>query len=105
MVVLIHFAAPWELTDEKTGRVLRGWSLQFISPYSETRDGALGYRGTKTSIRDESCFVELAKLTLPVMAELVLEAKPDKDGKLTATVVGIKNPRPVQLFKPAQAAA
>lgn len=101
MNVLIHFAAPWELTDEKTGKQLRGWSLQFISPYTETRDGALGYRGTKTSIRDEKVFADLGKLELPVMAELMLEAKPDKDGKLTATVCGVKNARPVKLFQPA----
>lgn len=105
MNVLIHFAAPWELIDEKTQKTLRGWSLQFISPYTETRDGAIGFRGTKTSIRDESVFADLARLQLPVMAELILEAKPDKDGKLTAQVAGVKNARPVKLFEPISKAA
>jgi len=98
--VLIHFAAPWEMEDEKTGKTMRGFSLQFVSPYTETREGAVGFRGTKTSIRDEQVFNAVRK-HVPCMGDLVLEAKPGADGKLTAVVVGINNVRPVALFKPA----
>lgn len=104
-LVLIHFAAPWEMTDEKTGKVQRGFSLQYITPYTETREGAIGYRGIKTSVRDEKVFSQLAALPLPVMAELDYEMKPDKDGKPVAVVSGVRNVRPVQLFKPVPATA
>lgn len=97
--VLIHFAAPWEIEDEKTGKTMRGYSLQFVTPYTETREGAVGFRGTKTSIRDEAVFESIRKL-VPCMADLVLEAKPGADGKLTAVVAGIQNAKPVALFKP-----
>lgn len=98
--VLIHYAAPWEMEDEKTGRKTSGFSLQFITPYTETREGAIGFRGTKTSIRDEAVFSKLKKLPFPVVGDLVLEAKPGADGKLTAVVVDVVNARAVQLFKP-----
>lgn len=103
--VLLHFIAPWEMTDEKTGRQMRGFSLQFITPYSETREGACGYRSTKTSIRDEAVYQAISKLPLPVMVDLQLEAKPGADGKLTAVVAGVSNPRAVKLFAPVAPAA
>lgn len=96
--VLIHFAAPWEMQDDKTGKTNRGYSLQFITPYTETRDGAVGLRSTKTSIRDEEIYRQLVKLGLPVMADLILEAKPGADGKLTAVVAGVANAKRVNIF-------
>jgi hypothetical protein len=99
--VLIHYAAPWVMTDEKTGKVNSGYSLQFITPYTETREGAVGYRGTKTSIRDQAVFEKISKLQFPIIGDLELEAKPGADGKLTAVVIDIKNAKPVALFKPA----
>lgn len=104
--VLVHFAAPWEMTDERTGQVNKGFSLQFITQYTETREGAAGFRSTKTSIRDAAIFNKIAKAGVPCIANLVLEAKPGADGKLTAVVVDIVNPRPVNLFgvKPAATA-
>lgn len=102
--VLLHFVAPWEMQDEKTGRTMRGFSLQFISPYNETREGALGYRSTKTSVRDEAVYESLRKLPLPVMCELALEARPGADGKLTAVVSGVKNVKAVRLFQAVPAA-
>jgi hypothetical protein len=58
----------------------------------------VGYRGTKTSIRDEAVFKALCKVGIPCIADLVLEAKPGADGKLSAVVVGVANPRPINMF-------
>lgn len=98
--VLLHFAAPWEMTDETTGKVSRGFSLQFITPYTETRQGAAGLQSIKTSIRDEEVFNSLRK-HVPCMCDLQIEAKPGAGGKLSAVVVGMSNPRAVKLFAPA----
>lgn len=97
--VLLHYACPWEMEDERNpGTFNRGFSLQFVSPYQENRKGAVGFRGTKTSIRDEAVYETLKKLPFPVMADLILEAKPGPDGKLTAVVVGVSNVKPINLF-------
>ncbi len=97
---LVHFAAPWEMTDESTGKHSRGFSLQFLTMYNETRDGSVGIQSIKTSIRDEEVFNAIRK-HIPCMCELVIEAKPGVQGKLSAVVTGMLSPRPVKLFAPA----
>lgn len=94
---LVHFAAPWEMTDENTGKVTRGFSLQFITPYSETRDGSAGLQSIRTSIRDEQVFAAI-RPHVPCMCTLEIEAKPGAQGKLAAVVVGISDVKSVKLF-------
>lgn len=102
--VLVHFAAPWEMDDERNpGQKRRGFSLQFITPYEEGREGALGFRGTKTSVSDEAVYVALRKVGLPCMAELEFGVKPGADGKLAAVVTGVSKAQPVKLFQPVAA--
>lgn len=99
--VLIHYAAPWEMQDERTGEIRKGFSIQFVPSYFEEKRGVVGHKGTKTSVRDEEVYKEICKHVRPgvaVLCDLVLEAKPGPDGKMSAVVSGILNPKPVQIF-------
>jgi len=74
--VLLLSADPWEMTDERTGEIIRGVSFWFVSDY---RKGEYGLKPIKIS-GDKSLMAKVSGL-LPCVAGLSFGLKPAAGNK------------------------
>lgn len=98
--VLILSADKWEFTDEKTGELRKGVTLQYITDYREDSEKEMGFKPIKASV-SENVFDVVKKSGAPAMYKLDVRTRPGKEGKPTATIVGIQFVKPVKLFETA----
>lgn len=98
--VLIISADKWKLTDEKTGELRSGVTVQYINDYREDTDLSLGLKPTKAPASPE-VFDIIKKGGAPGMYRLDMKTRPGKDGKPTLTIAHVELINPVKIFEAA----
>jgi hypothetical protein len=98
--VLIISADKWQFTDEKTGELRNGATIQYVNDYREDTDVSVGFKPIKTSVND-AVFDAIKKSGAPAMYRLDSRSRPGKDNKPTLTVVSAQFVKPVKLFEAA----
>lgn len=96
---LVLSADAWEMTDEKTGEVLKGVSVWYVNEYDEEARKGNGFKPTKISATPEA----LAQLSgkLPCVADLDFGSRPGAGGKAALTLTRISVVKAnVELFPP-----
>jgi len=82
--VLVLRADRYEFTSEKTGEIIKGANVYFISDTQVETPNAVGDKPMKVAISDE-VFNEIKHYGAPAIYDITTKTKPGKDG--TATVV------------------
>lgn len=82
--VLILRADRYEFASEKTGEIIKGCNVYFISDYQVETPNAVGEKPMKVSTTDE-VFADIKHHGAPGIYDINTRTKPGKDG--TATVV------------------
>lgn len=98
--VLIISADKWNMTDEKTGELRNGVTLQYVNDYREDTDTSVGFKPIKTSVSD-AVFDVIKKSGAPAMYKLDTRSRPGKDGKPTLSVISAQFVKPVKIFEAA----
>jgi hypothetical protein len=96
---LVLSGDAWNMTDEKTGQMLNGISVWFLTPYREqgVKAGEAGYKPAKVGASPE-LFEKLRNIKLPAMCDMVYGAKPGAAGKATLVLIDVLNPVHVDVF-------
>lgn len=95
---LVLSGDSWSMTDEKTGQILEGISVWFLTPYrTQDNPGQAGYKPAKVGASAD-VFAKLRAIKLPAICEMVYGAKPGAAGKATLVLLDVLNPAPVDLF-------
>ena len=82
--VLVLRADRYEFASEKTGEIIKGCNVYFISDSQVETPNAVGEKPMKVSITDE-VFNEIKHYGAPAIYDITTRTKPGKEG--TATVV------------------
>jgi hypothetical protein len=82
--VLILRADRYEFPSEKTGEIIKGCNVYFISDYQAETANAVGEKPMKVSTTDE-VFLSIKGHGAPAIYDISTRTKPGKDG--AATVV------------------
>lgn len=82
--VLVLRASRYEFTSDKTGEIIKGASVEFISDTQVETANAVGEKPMKVSITDE-VFDQIKHHGAPAIYDITIRTKPGKEG--TATVV------------------
>jgi hypothetical protein len=98
--VLIISADKWKLTDEKTGEIRSGVTIQYVNDYREDSDVSVGFKPIKAPA-NESVFETIKKSGAPAMYRLDMRTRPGKDGKPTLTIVRVDFVKQVKIFEAA----
>lgn len=98
--VLIISADKWEFTDEKTGELRKGVTLQYISDYREDTDVSVGFKPIKTTVND-AVFDVVKKNGAPALYRIDTRSRPGADNKPTLTVISAQLVKPVRIFEAA----
>lgn len=100
---LVLSADPWEMADERTGVINKGFSVWFVSDYRQDDGKALGLKPAKISCTQD-IYDQIKGNKLPALAELQVGMRPGAQNKAAPTIVGIKVVRAVDLFTDGHAA-
>lgn len=104
---LILSADAWRMTDEKTGEVMVGHSVWYVTDYRQDSEGQYGFKPVKVTVQDADTANQLRN-KLPCVADLDFRSKPGKEGKASLVLSKIAVIKPnVDLFgvHPVKAAA
>ncbi len=82
--VLVLRASRYEFTSDKTGEIIKGANVEFISDTQVETANAVGEKPMKVSIPDE-VFDQIKRHGAPAIYDITTRIKPGKDG--TATVM------------------
>jgi hypothetical protein len=83
---LVLSADHYEFTDEKTGDVRRGVTVQYITDYREDTPRSVGYKPIKAPAASD-VFDAIKKNGAPALYHLTTKTRPGKEGKPALTVV------------------
>jgi hypothetical protein len=87
--VLVLRADRYEFPNEKTGEIIKGANVYFISDGQIETPNAVGEKPMKVSITDE-VFNEIKHYGAPAIYDITIRAKPGKEGATTVTLVKAK---------------
>lgn len=90
-------ADGWEMPDEKTGEIRKGFSVWYINEYREDSATQIGLKPTKISATAE-IFEVLKTGKLPALFDLDFASRPGAGGKATLTLVRVKHIKDIELF-------
>lgn len=88
---------PWEMVDEKTGVINKGFSVWFVTAYREDDGKALGLKPAKVSCTQE-IYDQIKSSKLPALAQLQVGMRPGAQNKAAPTIVGVTVLKAVDLF-------
>lgn len=83
--VLILRAQRYEFPNEKTGEIIKGCNVHFISDYQAETADAVGEMPMKVSATDE-VFNQVKQFKAPGIYEINTRTKPGKEGKATVVM-------------------
>jgi hypothetical protein len=98
--VLIISADKWKMTDEKTGELRSGVTIQYVNDYREDSDVSVGFKPIKAPANDD-VFEAIKKSGAPAMYRLDTRTRPGALGKPTLTVVRAEFVKQVKIFEAA----
>lgn len=98
--VLILSADKWNFSDEKTGEIRNGVTLQYVNDYREDSATEVGFKPIKVSANPE-IFDTVRKNGAPALYKLDMKTRPGKEGKPTLTIVKVEFVKEVEIFKAA----
>lgn len=97
-IALILSADAWAMTDEKSGEVLKGVSIWFLTEYrTQDNDSQVGYKPAKVGGTPE-ILAKLRTINLPAQCEMVYGAKPGAAGKATLVLNDITFVKTIDVF-------
>jgi hypothetical protein len=96
--VLILRAQKYEFTNEKTGELIKGCNVIYITDYQTETASAVGDASMKVSVTDE-VFNSIKTNGAPGIYQIDTRSRPGKDGTATLTIT---NANFVQAFTLAQ---
>lgn len=97
-VALILSADAWSMPDEKTGEVLSGVSIWFLTDYREQNHATqVGYKPAKVGGTHE-ILEKLRTMALPAQCEMTYGAKPGAAGKATLVLNDVTFVKAVDVF-------
>lgn len=99
---LVLSADKWRMTDEKTGEIREGVSVQYVTDYRDESASAVGYRPLKVQAIAE-VFEAIKKGGAPGLYDLDMRTRPGREGQTTVMAVRASHIRKVSLFDQAQA--
>ena len=94
--VLVLRADRYEFTSEKTGEIIKGCNVYFISDSQVETPNAVGEKPMKVSITDE-VFNEIKHYGAPAIYDITTRTKPGKDGTATVVLTKAKFQQPFKL--------
>ncbi len=94
--VLVLRADRYEFTSEKTGEIIKGCNVYFISDSQVETANAVGEKPMKVSITDE-VFNEIKHYGAPAIYSISTKTKPGKDGTATVMLTKAKFQQPFKL--------
>lgn len=111
-IALVLSADAWNMTDEKSGELLSGVSIWFLTDYrAQDHATQVGYKPAKVSGTPE-ILEKLRSISLPAQCEMHYSAKPGAGGKATLILADVTFVKSVDVFgtgvqtkAPAKAAA
>lgn len=89
---LVLSADPWEMQDDRTGEIRKGYSLWYLNSY---RESEMGQKPTKVSV--DLALLAQVRGKLPGVFELEYGSRPGSQNKATLTVVGMRQLASVDL--------
>ena len=87
--VLILRSTKYEFPNEKTGEIIKGCSLLYVSDFQEETATAIGEEPMKAKTSEE-VFAAIKKHKAPAIYAIETRLKPGKDGKATVQVTSAK---------------
>jgi hypothetical protein len=97
-LVLVLSVDRYEFTDERTGEIRKGVTLQYVNDYREDRPTSLGFKPIKASANDE-VFDTIKKSGAPGLYKLHSRTRPGKEGKPTLTIVKAEHVKNMKIFE------
>eukprot|EP01036_Dinobryon_divergens_P039947 gene39947-52734_t len=94
--VLVLRADRYEFTSEKTGEIIKGANVYFISDTQVETPNAVGDKPMKVAISDE-VFNDIKHYGAPAIYDITTKTRPGKDGTATVTLVKAKFQQPFKL--------
>lgn len=94
---LVLSGDAWEMKDERTGELLSGVSVWYVSNYREDDEKSAGFKPTKIAASMET-FKAIRLDGLPGVFELDFASRPGAQNKAALTLVGAKHVGKVDLF-------
>lgn len=101
---LVLSADRWEMKDEVTAEVRKGWSVWYVNDYRLDDSMSFGFKPSKISITDDLAD-DLRKVKLPAVCDLDFGSRPGAGGKATLTITSFKVINSVDFDKLGQASA
>jgi hypothetical protein len=87
--VLILRSVKFEFPNEKTGEIIKGCNVIYVSDYQEETASAIGEEPMKAKTSEE-VFALIKKHKAPAIYSIDTRLKPGKDGKATVQVTSAK---------------
>ena len=87
--VLILRAQKFEFPNEKTGELIKGCNVTYITDYQNETESAVGETPMKTSVTDE-VFNNIKTNGAPGIYQIDTRSRPGKDGKATLMITNTK---------------
>lgn len=94
--VLVLRADRYEFPSEKTGEIIKGANVYFISDSQVETPNAVGEKPMKVAISDE-VFNDIKHYGAPAIYDITTKTRPGKDGTATVTLVKAKFQQPFKL--------
>lgn len=95
--VLVLSADKWEMTDEKTGVIRNGVTIQYVNDYRENDERSVGLKPTKAPASLE-VFESIRKGGAPALYRLDFRTRPGKESKPTLTVIKAEIGKAIKIF-------
>lgn len=95
---LVISADRYEFTDEKTGEIRKGVTVNYINDYREDTEMSVGLKPTKISANAE-VFDAIRAGTAPALYELDFRTRPGKEGKPTLQLVKATLVKTIDVFE------
>ncbi|KQO26312.1 hypothetical protein ASF11_00935 [Acidovorax sp. Leaf76] len=87
--VLVLRADRYEFTSEKTGEIIKGANVHFISDGQVETPNAVGEKPMKVAISDE-VFNDIKHYGAPAIYDITIRTKPGKEGAATIVLTKAK---------------
>lgn len=97
-IALVLSADAWNMTDEKTGELLSGVSIWFLTNYrAQNHATQVGYKPAKVAGTPE-ILEKLRSISLPAQCKMHYSAKPGAGGKATLILSDVTFVKSVDVF-------
>jgi hypothetical protein len=93
---LVLSADYWEMPDEKTGEVIKGWSCWYVNDYREDSKHSMGCKPTRITL-SEKLVEKLRGVELPALCDIGFGSRPGQAGKAQLTLTTLEVVRPFSL--------